>query len=184
MFEEKVVKLQVKNYRAQLPCDWYETIQVRESKVGNCLRWSSDSFALEDNPKAPADDTIKIQGDIIYLPLKEGEIEMSYRAIKLDDDGLPMIIDNSNFYRAAYAYIKKEKFTILFDLDKISGTSLQQALIDYAWAVGSLETDLRKLDLSKAENFYNSYRTLIVRDSEFARGFKNNGSKEYLKVQS
>jgi hypothetical protein len=32
---------------------------------------------------------------------------MSYQAFQLDEDGIPMIPENSNFYRALMAYIKK-----------------------------------------------------------------------------
>ena len=42
-------------------------------------------------------------------------------------------------------------------------------------------TDINLLD--KAESFYNSWKTLILRDTEHRTGFKNNGAKEKLKLQ-
>ena len=45
---------------------------------------------------------------------------MAYRALPVDGEGIPLIPDNSVFYRALEAYVKKNWFTILFDLGKIS----------------------------------------------------------------
>lgn len=52
--------------------------------------------------------------------MKDGEIEIAYRAIAVDEDGYPLIPDRSPFTRALELYIKKQCFTILFDLGKIN----------------------------------------------------------------
>mgnify|MGYP006972405533 CR=1 FL=1 len=103
-----------------------------------------------------------------------------YLAMPVEDSGIPMIPDNGVFSRALTAFIKAQYFTILFDMGKISSQSLQQALQDYAWAVGACESEFLRLDLGRAESFFNSFRTLIVRDSEFENGFKENGTKELI----
>ena len=105
---------------------------------------------------------------------------MSYKAIPVDSDGFPLVPDNSNFIRALAAYIKKEYFTILFDMSRISQQVLYQAQQDYAFAVGACETDMLKLDLSKAESFSNSFRQLVVRTNEFQSGFSTLGNREVL----
>ena len=58
---------------------------------------------------------------------------------------------------------------------------LSKAQQEYAFAAGAAETDALRLNLSKAESFFNSYRTLIIRDNEFKRGWINDGHKEILK---
>lgn len=182
MFGDKTELIEIIEHRGKLPCDWYETIQVKDTKSCKCLRYASDTFHLSKNAPKPADSTFTIQGDLLYTSIKSSVLEMSYRAILVDEEGYPMVPENSVFYRALEAYIKKQHFTILFDLSKITSQSFQQAQQDYAWAVGACETEFNKLDLSKAENLFNSFRTLIIRDSEFSRGFTNNGAKEMLKV--
>jgi hypothetical protein len=52
---------------------------------------------------------------------------------------------------------------------------------EYAWAVGDCQSEFNRLSIDKAESFYNSWRTLIMRDREHNKTFKNNGTKEYLK---
>ena len=183
MFIDKVTLVEISNYRGVLPRDWYETTQIRECNSQAAIRESSDTFYSQDIPTGTSVDyTFKIQGNLIYTNLETGVFEMSYQAFQLDDDGIPMIPENSNFYRALMAYIKKQHFTILFDLGKITQASLQMALQDYAFAVGACETDFQSLNLSKAETLFNSFRTLIPRDSEFQRGFVNNGTKERIKL--
>ncbi len=126
--------------------------------------------------------TFIIQNNYIYLSNKHDNVSISYLAILTDNEGYPMIPDNSNFIRALMAYIKKEEFTIKFDLSAINPQILQQAQQDYAWAVGSCETDANKMNLSKAESFLNSIKTIINKNNEFVDGFESNGDKVIFKT--
>lgn len=186
MFMEKTEILKIEKYRAMLPDDYYQMIQVRKVK-GGTFRYSTDTFHMseseESNDRNISDFTYKIQGSIIYTSMEDGEIEISYQSIATDEEGYPLLPDNSSFTRALRLYIKKEHFTTLFDMGKIQATVLNQALQDYAWAVGDCQTEFNRMSLDKAESFYNSWRTLIMRDTEHRTGFINNGTKERLKLQ-
>lgn len=178
MFEEKTSVLEVEKYRAKLPDDYYQIVQVR-NKNGMPIRSSSDTFMSED--KKSLGDTYKIQGGGIYTSIEDGEIEISYQAIATDEEGYPVIPDNSSFTRALELYIKKQWFTILFDLGKISPAVLSNVQQEYAWAVGDCQTEFNRMSLDRAESFYNSWRTLILRDHQYVSGFRDNGSKQILK---
>lgn len=185
MFTEKTKVLNIEMYRALLPDDYHQMIQVRKVD-GPAFRYSSDSFHISDNKdtsKPITDLTYKIQGSIIYTSMEKGEIEISYQSIDTDDEGYPLLPDNSSFTRALELYIKKQWFTVLFDLGKISNAVLQNVQQEYAWAVGDCQTEFNRLSIDKAESFYNSWRTLIIRDTEHRTGFINNGTKERLKLQ-
>lgn len=186
MFFEKTVVIEVSNYRAMLPCDYYKVIQIRKPG-GPTFRYSSDSFHMSEykdfNNRPISDLTYKIQGNIIYTSIENGEIEMSYKAIAVDEEGYPLLPDNSSFTRALKLYIKKEHFTILFDTGKIDFKVLQNVQKEYSWAVGDCQTEFNRLSLDEAESFYNSWRTLLLRDTEHRTGFINNGTKERIKLQ-
>lgn len=185
MFTEKTKVLNIEMYRALLPDDYHQMIQVRKVD-GPAFRYSSDSFHISDNKdtsKPITDLTYKIQGSIIYTSMEKGEIEISYQSIDTDDEGYPLLPDNSSFTRALELYIKKQWFTVLFDLGKISNAVLQNVQQEYAWVVGDCQTEFNRLSIDKAESFYNSWRTLIIRDTEHRTGFINNGTKERLKLQ-
>lgn len=177
MFEEKVTTLDVNSYKAYLPDDYYQINQIKLDNI--TLRYSGDSFHMS-NPGSK-DLTYKIQGNFIYTSFEEGEIEVSYQAIATDEQGFPLIPDNSSFTRALELYIKKQWFTILFDTGKLHGSILSNVQQEYAWAVGDCQSEFNRLSIDKAESFYNSWRTLLIRDREHNKTFKNSGIKEYLK---
>ena len=156
----------------------YASKEVSTSKV---FKYATDSFHMSENADC-VDLTYKIQGGYIFTSIKEGEIEISYRAIIVDNEGYPMIPDNSKFLRALEAYIKKQWFTILFDMGKLQAPILNNTQQEYAWAVGACESEFQKMSLDKAESFYNSWRTMIPRTREHSIGFITDGTKQNLKI--
>ena len=128
MFEEKTAILEVSKYRAKLPCDYVSMIQVRinDPKYNNrhdTFRYSTDSFHYSETKPSiglrGTDFTYKIQGGIIYTSTENTTIEIAYNAIATDDEGFPLLPDNASFLRALELYIKKSRFTILFDFSLI-----------------------------------------------------------------
>lgn len=180
MFSEKVIYLKVDNYRAKLPCDYYKVIQVRP-KGRPALIASTDSFFMGDRHRG-SNNTYKIQGNIIYTSLEDDTLELAYLAIDTDEDGYPLIPDNSSFTRALELYIKKQWFTILFDLGKIQPAVLQNTQQEYAWAVGDCQSEFNRLSIDEMEAFSNSWRTMILRDHQHSSGFIGDGKRQTLKI--
>ena len=180
MFTEKVVFIDTDGYRAKLPCDFYKIIQVRP-RGRAALIASTDNFFMGGRYR-DCNNTYKIQGNIIYTSLEKDTLELSYLAIEVDKDGYPILPDNSSFTRALELYIKKQWFTILFDLGKITPAVLQNTQQEYAWAVGDCMTEFNRLSIDEMEAFSNSWRTMIIRDNQHASGFVGNGNKQVLNV--
>ena len=178
MFTEKVVSITVDKYRALLPCDYYQTIQIR-IPGGHALVYSTDSFHMSNKGNSS---TSKIQGNIIYTSIESGELELAYLAISTDEDGYPLLPDNSSFTRALELYIKKQWFTILFDLGKITSAVLQNTQQEYAWAVGDCQSEFNRMSIDQMEAFSNSWRTMILRDHQHSSGFIGNGSRQTLNI--
>lgn len=186
-FDEKTDIIEIKDYRGVLPCDLDNIIQVRLHDECNnnhkMFRYSTDSFHMSNNKGESYDLTYKVQGNVIYTSIKEGLIEIAYHAIVVDDEGYPMIPDSSSYIRALELYIKKQCFTVLFDLGKINGAVYNNVKQEYAWAVGQAQSDLVRLSIDQMQAFTNSINTLIPRVNEHSRGFINNGSMEKIKLQ-
>ena len=185
LYIEKTAKLEIKDYRALLPCDFYKVIQVRACKNGynQTFRSSTDNFHFSEDKNYSYDLTYKLQGQVIYTSIKEGTIELSYQAIPVDSDGYPMIADNSSFREALELYITKKRYKVLFDTGKIKGDVYNTTCQDYAWAVGQAQTSLIMPTIDELESITNSWNTLIPRVTEHRTGFINNGSKEIFKQQ-
>ena len=186
IYLDKVVTVDISNYRAALPCDLIAIRQVKDAKSNISLRATTDTFHLIHDGKKPImrqEETFKTQGNIIYTSFKEGKIAIAYRAIPVDEEGLPMIPDNSIFLKALELYIKKEWLTIQFDMGKIAPAVLQNVQQEYAWKVGQLNTEFILPSVSEMEAISNMMNQLLPRTNEFRKGFKLLGNREYWKDQ-
>lgn len=189
IFIEKTQEIKIENYRGILPCDFYEMIQARlisndcNGQSYGVFRYSTDSFHMSPNKTKDIDLTYKLQGNCIFTSIKEGTVEIAYRAFLVDEDGFPLIPENGSFEEALELFIKVKHLTIQFELGKISQQVLQHAEQQYAWAVGQASSDLVMPSIDQLQSFTNSWNTLVQRTTEHSTGFKNNGIQERIKVQ-
>lgn len=200
IFREEVATVPIKDYRGCLPCDLESIIQVRlkGSRKGprGVFRYTTDSFHMAtQTPEAQAephhphhrpplhfeDLTYRVQGNVIFTSIREGEIEVAYTSFAVDEDGYPLIPDNSKFIRALELYIKKQAFTVLFDLQKLPQAIYQNVCQEYSWAVGQAQSELVKPSVDQMQALTNSLNTLIVRATEHSMGFINNGTQERIR---
>lgn len=186
-FDEKTELVEIENYRGLLPCDLNSIIQVRtHNECGNyhgIFRYTTDSFHMSEYKQGSYDLTYKVQGNVIFTSMKEGTIEIAYKALHVDSDGYPMIPDNSSFIRALELYIKKQCFTVLFDLGKINQAVYSNVCQEYAWAVGQAQSDLVRPSIDEMESITNMWHTLVQRSNQHSSGFKYNSVREKIKIQ-
>ena len=186
---DKQETLHIEDYRAMLPCDLISINQVKECSTNTCLRSMTDNFLSEDyyskrnGYRVPQELTFKVQGQVIFTSFREGDITVSYKAIPVDDNGFPLLIDNPTFLKTLEAYIKKEIFTIMFDMGKITPPVLQNAQQQYSWLAGQLQSEFTIPSISEMESLKRSWCTLLQRTTSFNDGFRNNGNQEYIKIQ-
>ena len=189
LYQDKEEILHIENFRAKLPCDLISINQIKECKTGVCLRSMTDNFMPREHYdrsagyKIPQELSFKTQGQVLYVSFKTGDVSVSYKAIPVDKDGFPLLIDNPVFLKALEAYIKREAFTILFDMGKIAPAVLQNTQQSYAWLAGQLQSEFTIPSQSEMESISRMWNTLIQRTSEFNTGFKSLGDREYLKLQ-
>lgn len=184
-YYDKTEEVEIKNYRGVLPCDVMYIQQVMDKKDRISLRATTDSFYLTPDNKSlnKQEGTFKVQGNIIFTSYKEGKLQIAYKALPVDDEGFPLIPDNSIFLKALELYIKKEWFTVLFDMGKISPAALQNTQQEYAFKVAQLNTEFTLPSMSEMESLSNVLNQLLERNNEFRKGFKPLGNREYLKDQ-
>lgn len=187
LYQNKEAVLHIEDFRAELPCDLISIVQVKECKTGICLRGITDNFIPSENHstghRVPQEMAFKTQGQIIYTSFKTGDILVSYKAIPVDKDGYPLLIDNPVFLKALEAYIKNEVFTILFDMGKITAAVLQNTQQQYYWLAGQLQSEFTIPSISEMESLKRSWCTLLQRTTEFDNGFRDNGNQEHYKLQ-
>jgi len=181
---EKTAVVKIEDYRGILPDDLCSIIQVRDDK-GRYYRYSTDSFHLspmkeEENGSLRATGiTYKVQGSCIISSIKDGELEVAYRAIPTDREGYPLIPEGS-YTKALELYIKKEWFTTQFDLGKISIQVLNNTQQQYAWAVGQAQSRVPSVD--EMESIVNAWTKLIPNNHEHRKGFATNGTEQVIRT--
>lgn len=182
IYADKIATICIDNFRGILPCDLIAINQVRLARNGVCLRAMTDSFnGTHSEDKGEL--SFKTQGSVIFTSFKTGDIELSYKAIPTDDGGLPLLPDNPIFLKTLELYIKKEWFTILFDMGKISPAVLQNTQQEYAFKAGQCNNEFMIPSVSEMEAFTRMYNTLIPRVNEFNKSFRHMGDREYIKMQ-
>lgn len=182
IYADKIATICIDNFRGILPCDLIAINQVRLARNGVCLRAMTDNFnGTHSEDKGEL--SFKTQGSVIFTSFKTGDIELSYKAIPTDDGGLPLLPDNPIFLKTLELYIKKEWFTILFDMGKISPAVLQNAQQEYAFKAGQCNNEFMIPSVSEMEAFTRMYNTLIPRVNEFNKSFRHMGGREYIKMQ-
>ena len=208
LFQDKIDIIDIHEFRGILPCDLISIDQVRELRTKIPLRSMTDNFTpglrekkgrkkppipnkegeyphppFSPIPGGPVFEefTFKTQGRIIFTSFPEGKIEIAYKAIPVDDDGFPMLIDNETYLAALEAYIKKQVFTIKYDQSKIAAGVLDNAKQDYAFLAGQLNSEFLIPSVSEMQSITNAITSLIPRMSEFYHSFKHMGDREILR---
>lgn len=184
MYQIKEAKVHIDKYKGLLPCDLISINQVKNLQNDICMKSMTDTFyPKKGNPCGIEVDrnTFKTQNRIIFTSFEEGEILINYNSIEVDEEGFPLLIEESNYLKALELYIKQEVFGYLFDEMKIPQQVLINAQQEYCWAVGRLIGTYNTPSVSEMESIKDMWNTLIPRTTNFDRGFIALGEREYLK---
>jgi len=172
-FEERNEEFIVENNRVLLPKYFYEVNQIVDSNGTIDLATSTFHY---DTTNSNYSKKFFIRSGYIHFNFKSGTIKMSYQSLPVDEDDIPMIPDNSDFTRALLAYIKVQKYTVLFDTGKLNQAVLQLAQRDYAFAVGACETEFQRMNIPSMEEFRKMNNKVFVDRNQYNKKFNNLGN--------
>ena len=184
--------IEIKDYMGKLPCNFVKEVQLRMRHHNNDkafipMRRSTDTFHPTVKQycyqEGPSDLTYTINNGMIYTSFRNGYVEMAYRGIVVDEDGMPMVPENFAIMRALIDYIKVQYYTILVENMRMPYQVLQMVEQRYAWSIGRASTQLHQMSLDEAENFTNIVNRLIPDLKQHDKYYASLGSKEYLRTQ-
>lgn len=181
LYEDKETAIDICEYRGDLPCDLISINMVKDCRTNIPLRSMTSAFNpggkyynhLKQEPQ------FKTQNRVIITSFPEGKVIVSYKAIPIDDEGYPLLIDNSKYLKTLELYIKCQLFTILFDLGKVSQQVLNHTEQEYGWAAGQLSEEFKTPSVSEMESITNMLNQIMVRKDEFINRFERLGNKEH-----
>ena len=198
IYQDKEADVDIHEFRGLLPCDLISITQVKDDCSGICLRSMTDTFTPGLVPPPPhtphphmpyippkayghGEPTFKTQGRVIFTSFPEGKVRIAYKAIPVDENGFPLLIDNENYLACLEAYIKKQVFTVKFDQGKIAAGVLQNAQTEYAFLAGQLQSEMTIPSYSEMESITRYIMSILSSVKHFDNGFKNLGSREYTR---
>lgn len=142
---------------------------------------------MDANFHPGADLTYKIQGNIVITSIPDGLVRIAYRAIGMDEDGWPLVVNNASFLRALKSYIKMQWFTQKWECDELgkNGTYiLQNVQQDYYANIAQAQSSLQDLGPEKMRNIANIINDMMPRKYEHASGYADLNKEHSLRVHS
>jgi hypothetical protein len=184
LYEDKQAEIDICDFRGKLPCDLISIDMVKECKTGVPLRSMTAAFNpggkyynhLRQEPQ------FKTQNRTIITSFPEGKVIIAYKAIPVDDEGLPLLVNNTKYLKALELYVKCQLFTMLFDEGKITQQVLNHTEQEYGWAAGQLEEEFKTPSVAEMQSITNSLHQIFRRHDEFYNRFESLGNKEFRKV--
>jgi len=188
LFVTKREALNVVNYRAMKPVDMMriESIVRTDSGIPVPLTASEDIsqefFHQGSNLPSRRDHTYSLNSRFVNLNFKEGVIEVIYKAVAVDEECYPLVLNNATLLRCVESYIKWKYFDMLNDMDMISDRKLSKAETDYMFNVGQADSNLKMPSIDEMESLVNQITQLIPSRTAHSRRFEFLGQQEYLKI--
>lgn len=184
LYEDKQAEIDICDFRGKLPCDLISIDMVKDCKTNVPLRSMTASFNpggkyynhLRQEPQ------FKTQNRTIITSFPKGRVSIAYKAIPVDDEGLPLLVNNTKYLKALELYIKCQLFTMLFDEGKIAPQVLSHTEQEYSWAAGQLEEEFKTPSVAEMQTITNILHQIFPRYDEFYNNFETLGNKEFRKV--
>lgn len=177
--------IKIENYRGELPCDLHSIIQVREYCAKIPMRMRTDTFhhGNKTDIRVPdynynQDITYSINDNYIFTSVETMEVEMSYLAYKLDEDGYPMIPEDTLVVKAIKAYLTYKLDHRLWRNQLISDKVYTDS--EQEWYLTSKQAMVRASTPSwdQLESFKNQWLRLIPKINEQSSGYAYLGQQE------
>ncbi len=184
LYEDKQAEVDICDFRGKLPCDLIQINMVKDCKTNVPLRSMTAAFNpggkyynhLRQEPQ------FKTQNRTIITSFPEGRVIIAYKAIPVDDEGLPLLVNNTKYLKALELYVKCQMFTMLFDEGKITQQVLNHTEQEYCWAAGQLEEEFKTPSESEMQTISNILHQIIPRHDGFYNRYEALGNKEFKKI--
>ena len=184
LYEDKQAEVDICDFRGKLPCDLIQINMVKDCKTDIPLRSMTAAFNpggkyynhLRQEPQ------FKTQNRTIITSFPEGRVIIAYKAIPVDDEGLPLLVNNTKYLKALELYVKCQMFTMLFEEGKITQQVLNHTEQEYCWAAGQLEEEVKTPSESEMQTITNILHQIIPRHDDFYNRYEALGNKEFRKI--
>lgn len=176
--QSKTVQLEVSNFRALLPCDFYSLIMAKVNGVAS--KESANPFDFNSNqPRSIRSHFIEYP--YIKLNCDNGFVDLAYYAFPLDNENFPLVPDNYQVKEALMWYILKKMI--------MGGWKHSDPTFSYVYCNDKWNEYCRKSkayykmpDLAEMESLKTYWVRLVPQIHAHNNGFANYNSGEQWRV--
>lgn len=169
VYESRIETIPFADFRAEIPKDMFylEHMSYKEGDSMIPLQYSMSHSGGKWNcisnrgMQVRSSRTYSIKRNYIYFDQETGIVNIEYKGIVTDADGLPMIPDNVHLIKAIEAYAKIQHFSIKVDNNEMNPASLQRAEQEYAWNIAVAESAFKMPSEDEMETIRNSLVRMI-----------------------
>ncbi len=180
-------RISIENYRGLKPIDMIivQSITRIRDGVQISLTASEDleqEFYGEGIRPSRIDYTYSLNSKHVNVNFKKGKVDIIYKAIATDEECYPLVLNNETLLRCIQSYIKYSWYTIMYDMDMISGQKLNKAEADYSFNVAQADVNLKMPSMDEMESLVNMTTQLLPSGTEHARRFEFLGTQEKIRI--
>ena len=186
-FEDKVVRIQLNNYKGLLPVNLITLKGVEyadcECNGGIAMRYASNIYHTDINNCEPGfqEYTYITQNNTVTTSIKDGWINVSYSALATDDFGYPLIPDNESFKVALEYYIIHRTLEGLWSMGKVTDKVFQYYEQKRHYYSAQATNSMQIKNMDQMETMFNAINRLIIDVNPHETFYKNFGVKEIIK---
>lgn len=203
---DEYVKIDITDHKGNLPVNFHKINMVREWNSKAVMTPITDAFFQEPDDANvtgtvaplitdPATEEVyhtyippeerrellsfKLSEDHIWTGFTDGAVDLAYKAFPIHKDtGLPMIPDNSAFFKAAVSYIGERIAFTLFLSDELSERKYDKIEQKYLFDIGQARGECWMPDVNQMESLKNRWKAALPYQRNFDTGFKYMGKRE------
>ena len=188
-YSDEVKSLKLNEYKTYLPSNVINIRGVRYTGDDGCkdpiaMRYATDLYHLnidESTSECSREYTYVVQDCVLIASRKNGFVEMSYKALTLDNNGFPMIPDNESYKVGLEYFILFKYLEPLWMMGKIQDKVFQYIEQKKHWYLGQAENSMRLQGIDQLESTMNAINRLIIQDQSHETFYKNFGQKEIIR---
>ena len=155
----------VVDYKVELPENYLEVRAVRVCHdldpvlfEENKLNASFDNSVVKDKTETGR---YTVQNGILFLDQESGIVEVEYKALEVDDYGLPVFPYDGSLMQAIEGYVKWRYYSILSEVKMISEAFTQKAERQYLWYIGQYTNKVEMLSYDEAVAVAHNWQRLL-----------------------
>lgn len=125
--------------------------------------------------------TYTTQKGIFYSSIEEGNVQISYKALMVDEEGYPLVPDNQKVIMALHYYILHRYLEPLWMMGKITDKAFQYIEQKRHFYMGGAGTSMQLAGIDHLESVMNTINRLIINTQAHTNFYKGSGVKERIR---